>query len=144
MGTLLDTSVLVSLERTLKSRQRAGAKEHLLSLLGDSQGQPAAIATITASELLHGVHRADPPNRLKRQAFVEFVLRHFPAIPFDLQAARVHAGVRAELQSDGKNVGAHDLIIAATALSLGWQVLTLNPRDFKAVPGLSVLMPAHV
>jgi predicted nucleic acid-binding protein len=32
-----------------------------------------------------------------------------------------------------------DLLIGATALSLGYQVLTGNPRDFQRVPGLSVV-----
>jgi predicted nucleic acid-binding protein len=35
-------------------------------------------------------------------------------------------------------IGAHDLIIAATAMSLGWDVLTLNGSEFRQVEGLSV------
>jgi hypothetical protein len=30
-----------------------------------------------------------------------------------------------------------DLLIGATALSLGYSVLTVNPRNFERVPGLS-------
>ena len=32
-----------------------------------------------------------------------------------------------------------DLLIGATALSLGYSVLTVNPRHFERVPGLSVI-----
>ncbi len=35
-------------------------------------------------------------------------------------------------------IGAHDLIIAATAMSIGWDVLTLNAAEFRQVEGLGV------
>jgi len=47
----------------------------------------AGIAAITASELLHGVHRATPGHRVRRQAFVEAVLAAFPPLPYGLRPA---------------------------------------------------------
>jgi tRNA(fMet)-specific endonuclease VapC len=35
-------------------------------------------------------------------------------------------------------VGAHDLIIAATAISLGFSVVTFNLIDFEKIVGLTV------
>jgi predicted nucleic acid-binding protein len=35
-------------------------------------------------------------------------------------------------------VGAHDLIIGATAAALDFQVATANARDFTRIPGLQV------
>ena len=35
-------------------------------------------------------------------------------------------------------IGAHDMIIAATAMSLGWDVLTSNAAEFRQVEGLGV------
>jgi predicted nucleic acid-binding protein len=35
-------------------------------------------------------------------------------------------------------VGTHDLIIAATAISLGFSVVTFNLRDFERIEGLTV------
>ena len=32
-----------------------------------------------------------------------------------------------------------DLLIGATALSLGFKVLTVNLRDFQRIPGLTVM-----
>jgi tRNA(fMet)-specific endonuclease VapC len=43
------------------------------------------------------------------------------------------------MQGAGKMIGAHDLLIAATALAQGHAVLTQNAKDFKRVPGLTVL-----
>ena len=128
MGTLVDTSVLIRLDR-------AGAQE-LPGL-----GQETGIAAITASELLHGVHRADLVHRGRRSAFVESVLRAFPVLPFDLATARVHARLWADLATAGRTIGAHDLLIAATAVTLGWSVMTWNGAEFRQVPGLEVREP---
>jgi predicted nucleic acid-binding protein len=40
---------------------------------------------------------------------------------------------------EGQIIGAHDLIIAATALHLGWAVKTGNEREFRRVDDLKVL-----
>ena len=40
----------------------------------------------------------------------------------------------------GQKIGAHDLIIAATALCHGFPVLTSNLKDFERVTGLDVLV----
>ena len=61
--------------------------------------------------------------------------------PFDLRVARVHARRWAELAAAGQITGPHDLIIGATALTHGYDVLTLNLREFRQVPGLIVRQP---
>jgi len=66
------------------------------------------------------------------------VLELFPVYPFDTAAARIHARIRAELAKRGQAVGAHDLIIAATAISLSFTVVTANLRDFEKIKGLQV------
>lgn len=101
--------------------------------------EPAFLAAITASELLHGVHRADgTARRARRQAFVEALLDLLPVVPFDLTAARVHAGLWAELRERGEVIGAHDLLIAATALAGGLTLVTHNVREFGRIEGLRV------
>jgi tRNA(fMet)-specific endonuclease VapC len=97
-----------------------------------------AIASITASELLHGVHRANEQHRAQREAFVEAVLAAFPSLPFDLLAARAHARLWAGLASTGTDVGAHERIVAATAVSIGWRIASANAGHFERIPGLNV------
>lgn len=106
------------------------------------EGEEVGIAAITASELLHGVHRASTEHRPKREAFVEGVLAAFPTLPFDLLVARVHARVWAQLASAGTQVRAHDQIIAATAIAAGWRVATANSREFDRVAGVEVVQLA--
>ena len=56
--------------------------------------------------------------------------------PFDVGAARIYARIWASLVQRGFTVGAHDLIIAATAISLDYTVITSNRRDFEKIEGL--------
>ncbi|MEW6490098.1 MAG: PIN domain-containing protein [Thermodesulfobacteriota bacterium] len=57
-------------------------------------------------------------------------------LPFDLAAARIYARIWANLARRGLTVGAHDLLIAATAISLDDALLTVNRRDFEKIEGL--------
>ncbi len=69
---------------------------------------------------------------------MEGILSRFPVVEVDLEAARVHARLWAELASRGERVNAHDLLIAATAITLNFQVATVDARDFPRIPGLRV------
>lgn len=125
---ILDTAVLIEAERG--RFDMAG----YLATLGDA---PVALASISASELLHGVERArDAAVRTRRSAYVEGILANVPVIPFGLGEARAHARIWAELAGAGVRIGAHDLQVAATALVAGSEVATLNVDELGRVPGL--------
>jgi predicted nucleic acid-binding protein len=131
MVVLIDSSVLIAAER--------GAI-NWSALAGREDEPQVAMAAITASELLHGVHRADVEDRrTRREAYVERLLATLPVLPFDLTAARLHARIWADLASRGLQVGAHDLLIAATALAAGGAVATRDTQSFSRIPGLTVL-----
>jgi tRNA(fMet)-specific endonuclease VapC len=128
MAVLIDTTVLINAERR---------GQVLDDVIGD---QERGISAITASELLHGVHRAeDGAVRTRRSAFVEHVIAAMEPLPITTPIARAHAAVWAELEKEGNLIGAHDLWIAATALSHGMEVATANAKDFERVPGLTVV-----
>lgn len=130
MGVLIDTSVLIEYERG-----RLNLEPHLAR-----HGQEECfLSVVTASELLHGVHRAvEPQIRMKRSAFVEGLLERFSLFPIDLATARTHAQVWVELARAGKMIGPNDLWIAATALTHGLTMVSANVREFECVPGLIV------
>jgi tRNA(fMet)-specific endonuclease VapC len=141
MGTVLDTTVFIELERAMRAlpaeRAMKEVAQRLEAQLGESED--VGIAAITASELLHGVHRATKEHRGRRETFVESILAAFPVIAFDLLVARIHARLWAGLVSSGGEVGAHDRLVAATALSAGWRIGTANIRHFNRIPGLDVM-----
>jgi len=130
MATLIDSSILIAGER---------GKLDLRAKFAAQADETFAIAAITASELIHGVHRANTPERrAQREAAVEQLLSRIPVIPFDLLIARIHGRVWAGLAAKGVTIGAHDLLIGATALANGYSVATHDLRSFPKIPGLTV------
>jgi len=130
MAVLIDASILIEAERgrlDLAPHVARRAEEEMF------------LSVITASELLHGVHRAvRADQRARRSAFVEGVLERFPLLEIDLATARAHAQVWANLASAGTLIGPHDLWLAAGCIAHGLTMVTANIREFDRVPGLEV------
>lgn len=130
MAVLIDTSILIEHERG-----QLELEPHLRKRLQEE----FFLSIVTASELLHGVHRAQNAQvRARRSAFVEALLDRFPLLPLDLPTARVHARLWATLQTSGQVIGPHDLWLAATCLAHSLTMVTANVREFSRVPGLDV------
>ena len=128
MGMILDTSLLIAAER---------GDWNMTAFIQGREEEPFGLSVISISELLHGVHRADTPKRrLKRSAYVEKVIELFPIYPFDLTAARIYAEIWAHLLEKGLPIGAHDLMIASTAMSRGFSVASADKRHFDRIEGL--------
>jgi predicted nucleic acid-binding protein len=128
---LIDTSVIIAIER--------GRLDPALLRDGD-EDEPIAMAAITASELLHGVHRlTSAVSRTRAERFVEQLLDAIPVVAFDLDVARVHARLDAELSARGASVGDADLMIAATAVWLDYRVATRDLRSFPKIEGLDII-----
>ena len=133
MARLIDSSVFIELER---SGRQLG---ELLALAPD---EAWAVASITVAELLVGAEKADSVERRRRRLdFVEAILTEFVVLPYDLPIARAHARLWAELELSGRRIGPYDLLVAATALVHGYDVLTFNMREFERVPGLVARRP---
>ncbi|MFH1941057.1 MAG: type II toxin-antitoxin system VapC family toxin [bacterium] len=130
MGVLIDTSVIIDFERN---------KRDITPFIRDKTDEEFFLSVISASEFLHGVHRAkDPGIRSRRLAFVEAVLNTFPIIHIDLPTARIHAELWSHLESQGKMIGLHDSWLAAICLAHNLSFITKNKREFDRVPGLEV------
>lgn len=130
MGVLIDTNVLIEHERG-----RLELEPHLRG----RENEEFFLSVVTASELLHGVHRArDRRTRARRSAWVEAVLERFPLLDIDLATARSHAWLWAELASAGRLIGPHDMWLAAACLARGLSLVTANVREFERVPGITV------
>ena len=135
MGLILDSSVAIAAER------RRDTVQAFLQRVVDTAGdQEAALSPVAVVELVHGIHRADTAERrARREAFVEELLSAVAIYPLTTDIARLAGKLDAEQQSRGIVVPFADLLIGATALSLGYSVLTVNARHFGRIPGLPVI-----
>jgi tRNA(fMet)-specific endonuclease VapC len=128
VGRLIDSSILIAAER---------GRLDLDARLGECRDEAFALSAVTASELLHGVHRAEGvERRVQRERFVEGLLERIPVLPVDLRVARVHAALWADLAKKGTPVGERDLLIGATAIAQGYRIVTRDLRSFPRIPGL--------
>lgn len=127
---MIDTNVFIHFERVGRLPD--------LSALG--RAEKAYLSVVTVAELLMGVQRADSEaRRQRRSAFVEAVIAGVGVLDFTIACARLHAEIYGNLARNGLIIGAHDLILAATARCHGLAVLTENVDEFSRVDGLRVI-----
>ena len=124
---LLDTTFLID-------RERAQAASALIDDEDD-----VAIAAITAAELLVGAELGTGKAKDARASFVADVLDTIPILPYDINTAHSHAHLLATVRKTGRRRGAHDLIIAATALAAGRTLVTADEKGFVGLPGLTTI-----
>ena len=95
-----------------------------------------AVSAITVAELRFGAAKSSRPTETRRS--VDAFLKPFEVLPFGNDAANEYAPLRLALEREGRPIGERDLLIAATAKSLGLIVVTHNVREFSRVPDLKV------
>jgi tRNA(fMet)-specific endonuclease VapC len=135
MGLILDSSVVIAAER------RGDTVEQFIERVVNATGdQDAALSAVGLTELIHGLYRAKTPAmRLRRESFLNELLADLTVYPYTKETAMLAGKLDGEQQSKGVVIPFGDLLIGATALSLGYSVLTINLRDFRRIPGLSVV-----
>jgi tRNA(fMet)-specific endonuclease VapC len=93
------------------------------------------ISVVTEAELRFGMARLPEATRLKT-VVEEFLLR-VEVLPWNSEAARHYARIRATLEREGEPMGNLDMMIAAQVLAAE-AVLVTHDRVFRRVKGLKV------
>lgn len=127
---IVDTGVLVTSERGIQSLDRVVSDDDDL-----------VIAAITVAELHTGIALADNQHRGARTQYLVNVLEHLPVVLYDLSTAEAHGRLLAHVHRSGTQRGAHDLIIAATALATKRIILTTDHNaHFDDLPGVECIV----
>ena len=124
---LLDTNTVSYVIKGNRPRVR----ERLLKVAMAEVG----ISVITEAELLFGLVRRPDATQLK--IVVEEFLLRVEILPWNSEAARQYASIRAMLEASGQPMGNLDLMIAAQALASGI-VLVTSDAVFRRVKGLKI------
>jgi predicted nucleic acid-binding protein len=136
MGLILDSSVVIAAERGGDTVEQL--IEQIVNRTGDQQ---AALSAVGLTELIHGIYRARSTEvRTRRQAFLNELRAVLTVYPYTEETALLAGRIDGEQQNQGVVIPFADLLIGATALSLGYQILTGNPRDFQRIPDLVVML----
>jgi predicted nucleic acid-binding protein len=129
MGMIIDSCVWVGLASDQVDR---GA---IIKVAGNL---PVFISVISLGELSFGVESCkDPSERALRAAYLR-QLEIQPTLEITKQTAASFGVLAASIKESGRSPRPryNDLWIAAQAIEHGYQLLTLNNKDFANLPGL--------
>ncbi|MES2094669.1 MAG: PIN domain-containing protein [Actinomycetota bacterium] len=127
---IVDTGVLIASERATKSLSEIVSADDDL-----------VVAAITIAELRTGIELASDRHRVARSEFLVSVLETLPVEPYDLATAEAHGRLLAHVHERGTRRGAHDLIIAATAVATKRIILTTDRNArFDDLPAVECLL----
>lgn len=110
----------------------------ILGLSGVTGTDDVCIAAIAVAEYLAGtLLDPDPSRSAAQRAFLEEVLQVVPVLEYDEDVAEHHAALLAHVRQAGEPRGAHDLLVAATALSSQRTIITTDEKArFAELPGV--------
>ena len=134
MGLILDTSTLVTAER------RGQSVPEILEQVKNAWGETeVGLSAVTIVELTHGIQRARiETQRQRRRVFVQDLRAAMTVHPLTDEIAERAGLISGREAERGITLSFPDLLIGATALHLGFEVVTENVRHFEMIPNLVV------
>ena len=122
---LIDTSVAVALRENVQRVGECLAQLDRLPLL----------SIVSVVELEGGVAVAAEGSATRRR-LLDRIYGSLEILPFGEQEAKAYRRIVSELGFSRRLI--IDRMIAAQALEAGATLVTLNPRDFRNIPGLTI------
>ena len=126
---MLDTNACIA----VMNERPAKVKTQLLNVPIETVG----ISAISLYELKYGVYKSE--HVLRNQKTLGAFCRYVQIHSWDEECADVAGQIRAELETAGKLIGPHDLLIAAHSIVIDATLVTANVREFKRVKKLNVV-----
>lgn len=102
----------------------------------ENENIPKAISVITYGELLFGAKKSK--NMQKNLAVVYRIKELFPIIEIENAVIETFSDIKAEAQKTGSLVDDMDLLIASTALTMNYIMVTNNVKHFARIKGLRI------
>lgn len=102
----------------------------------ETAAEPKALSVVTYGELLYGALRSQ--RRQENMAKVRRLQEIFPVVEATRAIMETYAAIKADIESRGKPLDDFDLVIGATAISLGYRLVTNNERHFRRIKELKL------
>jgi len=127
MSYLIDTNIIIySIKGNSIVHERFLKNENI----------PKSISVITYGELLFGAKKSN--NFEKNLAVVYRIKELFPIINIDKAIIETFSELKANLQKVGSKIEDFDLLIASTALTMNFTLVTNNEKHFNRIKGLNL------
>lgn len=127
MSYLIDTDIII-----YSIKGNAVVQDSFLK----NENIPKAISVITYGELLFGAKKSK--NIEKNLAVVYRIKELFPVIGIDKAIIETFSDIKANTQRIGSVIDDMDLLIASTAFTLNYTLVTNNEKHFSKIRGLKV------
>ena len=135
MGLILDSSVVIAAER-----RGDNVTQMLKQIVASTGDQRTVLSSVGLTELVHGIYRAQTAQiRGRRDSFIRELLNDVEVYPYTKETALLAGKIDGEQQNQGIVIPFGDLLIGATAMEVGYSLLTANVRHFRLIPGLSIV-----
>jgi tRNA(fMet)-specific endonuclease VapC len=127
MPYLIDTDIVInSIKGNTKVNQR----------IGEYAAIPKAISIVTFGELLYGAKKST--QRDKNTSIVYRLAEIFPIVGITRSTIEAFTDIKMALDMKGERIEDFDLLIAATALSLNYTLVTNNTKHYRRIEGLQL------
>jgi tRNA(fMet)-specific endonuclease VapC len=127
MPYLIDTDIIIySVKGNSIVQRRFLQNEHI----------PKAISVVTYGELLLGAKKSKSVG--KNLAVVYRIKELFPIVAIDNAVIETFSDIKVAMQKAGSPVDDMDLLIAATALTMNYTLVTSNEKHFRRIKGLRI------
>jgi tRNA(fMet)-specific endonuclease VapC len=127
MVYLIDTDIII-----YSLKQYPLVKKNLSS----HENDPKRISVITYGELVFGARKSK--DYYKNIAVAHRISELFPVVEVSKSIMEAFADIKAALYKSGNIIDDMDLIIAATAITMNYTLVTNNEKHFSRIPGLSI------
>ncbi len=104
--------------------------------LNRSSVSPKAISVVSYGELIYGAHKSARPN--ENLARVRRLGEILPVIDISPAIMEAFGSLKAQLEESGNRLDDFDLVIAATAITIGYRLVTNNEKHFSRIEGLEI------
>ena len=97
---------------------------------------PKALSVVTYGELFYGAEKSTRP--VENTAKIRRLSELLPIIDISSTVMETFGSLKAKLEKQGEKLDDLDIIIASTAIHMGYTLVTNNIRHFQRIPELTI------
>jgi predicted nucleic acid-binding protein len=126
---IFDTDFLIAYDKGTKRLSKTAARAFIDDL---DDLEPLLISRVTWMEFMAG---------FPQQTSADRKISRFTVLEFDGDLWWIASRIKRDLSRRGLGIGTPDCMIAATAITYGQRLVTLNQTHFSRIAGLAIVAP---
>jgi Predicted nucleic acid-binding protein, contains PIN domain len=125
---LLDTDIII---------YSLNGDKHVIKNFSLHENDPKAISVITYGELIYGAQKST--KKINNLAKIYSLKEIFPVIDLSPSVMDIFGELKVSLEKQANIIDDFDLLIASTAISYGYTLVTNNEKHFERISELDIV-----